>query len=118
MNPEVRKILDDIDAVLMTQSDTSKQLWNVLSALRGPDDESEAKKELTIEIRRAAFPLTTKRADEGNGGFSPQGNNFGMGREDGPPRIPADIMIHRDHFRSHIRSAAKALNIIDAEEGR
>lgn len=56
----ITKVLNNLDEVL--QTDIGAAVWDVLSALRGPDDTSrmELKKEGTIPIRRAAFPKTAR----------------------------------------------------------
>lgn len=56
VNPKLRAILDQIDDVLAgDDTETSVQLWDVLSALRGPDYRGN-KDATTNYIRHAAFP--------------------------------------------------------------
>ena len=55
----VREVLDVIDEFLARGDSRAGALWDVLTALRGPDDESkeQLKSSTTSHIRRAAFPL-------------------------------------------------------------
>lgn len=58
MSPETRKELDRIDMFLANQpSVVARELWNILTALRGPDNGNDAiKDETTCVIRTKAFP--------------------------------------------------------------
>lgn len=58
IKPAVREMLDKIDVFLSTAPiDEAQQLWDVLTALRGPDDDDpELKSRTTTHIRAAAFP--------------------------------------------------------------
>jgi hypothetical protein len=58
MRPKVREILDTLDAFFTTEDlKDTKPLWDILSALRGPDNsDEEVKDSTTIPIRCAAFP--------------------------------------------------------------
>lgn len=65
MSPEVRSVLDAIDTILAQPSNVqgpspdARALWDILTALRGPDSENtDLKLETTCVIRRAAFPKT------------------------------------------------------------
>lgn len=62
MTPLVRKALDDLDAILSKQDADSICLWDILTALRGPDDREDVEHEkfATCYIRREAFPKTTR----------------------------------------------------------
>jgi hypothetical protein len=65
MRPMTRQILDVIDRELATGSDAAQELWDVLSALRGPDiGDTGIKEDSTIPIRRAAFPETAAKTDD------------------------------------------------------
>lgn len=57
LHPEVRKILDQIDEIFVTQPHYAQQLWDILTALRGPDSGDEyLKVHTTAFIRGLAFP--------------------------------------------------------------
>lgn len=77
MDAKVREILDKIDDVLADDSPAGRQLWEVLTALRGPDSGNTVdKKTKTVPIRRAAFPKTAAKNDEFGNAF-PNGADFG-----------------------------------------
>lgn len=104
MTPEARQMLDQIDAFLVQHNDRlpARELWNVLTALRGPDIPARyTKKRTTVPIRAAAFPRLCA-----------------LGLFD-----LAEIQIteyQRDpidgatgsHFLSHVMAAANALNLL------
>jgi hypothetical protein len=57
------EVLDIIDTLLARENRESRYLWNVLTALRGPDSEDEPLKVATTAgIRTATFPLTAAAA--------------------------------------------------------
>lgn len=59
IRPNVRAALDYLDGILSKGGQDAQDLWDVLSALRGPDDGgADAKVSVTIPIRRNAFPRT------------------------------------------------------------
>lgn len=61
MNKKVRKMLDRIDAFLAKPGKESEELWDILTALRGPDDQDNVVKEATTAvIRWQAFPRTAR----------------------------------------------------------
>lgn len=114
----VKKALKTVEDVLMGKdSEAAADLWDILSALRGPDcDIPElngnvipgvyAKSFYTIPVRRQAFPRLTALAD---------------GCNKDTPHVPAafrplmttrphpDISLLRGHFAILIRSANKAI---------
>lgn len=68
VNPLVRKALDDIQATLLALPEYQRgQVIDVLTALRGPDKDSDEiellKAETTARIRRAAFPNMAPTSD-------------------------------------------------------
>ena len=102
----VRQMLDCIDTYLAFKDDKSRDLWSVLSALRGPDSgDFRLKNGTTIPIRRAAFPKTTKSSVFGSVGAS-----FGN-----PRRHYAFMrnLVGSVHFKSHANKAAKVLSLVD-----
>lgn len=68
----VRKVLNDIDEVLKHDTPQARDLWMILSALRGPDDGSyvsvAAKDRFTCFIRSKVFPKTAEAKKNGDGG--------------------------------------------------
>lgn len=92
----------DLTAAELTFKEAQK-LWNILCALRGPDDgDLELKLRTTAIIRGAALPKLAAR----NNAYS---NNI---RESRPiykclPDPPPET-----HFGWHIEAAAKALNLM------
>lgn len=110
----VARAADRLD--FLAKSEAGK-LWDVLSAMRGPDFESRAiyhdfKSELTIPIRRAALPLTAA--------FSRLHHHDIAACFDGPETLPpsaADqlptdtLNVNARHFPAHIRAAARALGM-------
>jgi len=60
--PSFREVLSFLDdwicaSIRLGHAQDVERLWDVLTALRGPDDEnSRQKEEVTVHIRRAAFP--------------------------------------------------------------
>lgn len=69
VNPLVRKALDDIQATLLALPEYQRgQVIDVLTALRGPDKDSDEiellKAETTARIRRAAFPNMAPTSEE------------------------------------------------------
>ena len=83
------------------------ELWNILSALRGPDDEDERQKEHTVEIRRLAFPRLAAFLDEQVTSSAYVGN--------GPtfhpiPELKTDLSL--GHFGVHVYMAYEVLGRI------
>lgn len=60
MTNKIRKVLDRIDSVLAEGDADSARLWDVLTALRGPDHYSNSERKMTgtTHVRAAAFPQT------------------------------------------------------------
>lgn len=102
-----KQMLDLTDRFLAahTKDGHGKKLWDVLSALRGPDQEdaSSAKSAKTVPIRRAAFPLVT---EVGRGQIPA---HFGY-REH--TFTVADNIHASAHFNNHAENAARALKLI------
>lgn len=103
----LRQVLNVIDTALARENDTSIKVWDVLTALRGPDVGAEyMKKETgTVYVRRAAFPKTTKRADEDYGYLN--GAQFSAGAH----AFSVPTKYEGGHFNGHLRRAAEALNL-------
>lgn len=114
ISQRVRKLLDEIDEVLAEGgsgysfnprlSTDASDLWQVLTALRGPDSENEElKSTTTAPIRQAAFPKCGRIAIHGFG--YTHGAYYGYGNT---PFIWADAYTH---FGQHVNVAAKVLGI-------
>lgn len=107
---ELRKALDVIDRVLVKNDDTAAELWDVLSALRGPDDMKEYKLKAagTVPIRRAAFPLTTEAV--ATSGFTNRAD-FTVSTYQRPEDNNNGTWSFDTHVVSHIKRAADALGL-------
>lgn len=107
MLPEVRKVLDQVEDVLLGKQGKAAavDLWSILTALRGPDDGyGDVKSTQTVPIRAAAFPRILRAAGEEFffGGF--QIKSYG---ESG--KLPDPYAMIPTHFTIHIRWAVDAL---------
>jgi len=105
---DINNVLDLIDYNLCWRDEYSKRLWNILSALRGPDNENEdLKSSTTAVLRSAAFQNTAKFirichpyvngvkfADENMVLYYSECDNFSS------------------HFGKHVRDAAEALTFL------
>lgn len=98
-------MLDQIDQFLSNGTDDSRELWTVLTALRGPDDENDTLKDKsTAIIRGAAFPLCLAQSEH------PTAYGFAHGalyREGVTITVPETT----SHFTSHAEDAAITLNL-------
>lgn len=95
-------LLDQINSAL--ESPNGAKLWAILSALRGPDDDSDHEgKDLTVCIRSLAFPASVHFS-------SPTPPPQGVARV-----TLQNFVNNRDrldsHFYNHIASAAAAFGI-------
>jgi hypothetical protein len=100
-------VLDVLDEWITTADSWERtKLWNVLTALRGPDtDAVVGSKDFTVVIRRATFPKVAKEVDDNRVGA------FTTADFDVRPRVdPFDIKGY-NHFVSHVRSAAAAIRL-------
>lgn len=121
MRSEVRRVLDVVEEVLMHGSfQDAQDLWDILSALRGPDGKKRQEKKLlphkshTIEVRRAAFPRLAEKADRERTeeiGECAIAYRASITHVDGV--APASIRYDGNgfsHFGNHINQAAEAIN--------
>lgn len=108
----VRRVLDQIEAVLM-DPDHGKQLWDVLTALRGPDtkpftqESYELKLRTTAIIRSRAFPRVARNLStfpHKFAHFSHCTNERIVARTDDP-----------QHFVQHAIAAERALDWVNQE---
>jgi hypothetical protein len=101
MTPELRAELDRIEDFLMgPQGDT---LTDILSALRGPDDENETlKRRTTVYIRQAAFPRLAINSSCSRQWIMTLGPMFAK----------AAVLDGSTHFLRHVRFAARVLGLL------
>ena len=100
----LNEMLDMIDKFL-TYNPKASVLWDILSALRGPDsDDMELKEQTTIHIRSAAFPLTATVG-------SLCGIAYFAKKEDASKRLPyfAKRVNTHPHFMFHYQEAVRQL---------
>lgn len=109
---EMLDLIDDFFTDMSIPVDESRKLWDVLSALRGPDEihrvdsTPNQKATATIPIRRAAFPkvaaayLNSDMWERIGGAFGTINHKFDS------------RFIGQGHFREHAVNAATALNLI------
>lgn len=112
MKPATRKMLDAIEKFLLSKrnvdSGATRELWDVMTALRGPDRGGDASKEgCTIPVRRAAFPRIAKQCEFGG---SATGALFSTTLF-GAPVVGRTSVEEFAHFRFHARRAFQALEI-------
>lgn len=104
----VRRELDRIEKFLLRRGRNAGFLWDVLSALRGPDenDPNQEGKAFTIAVRRAAFPkLAVRDSDNIPAAFATFDGSL-PNLSDVHSTLDAKFS---DHFRRHIWQAEKAL---------
>jgi len=107
----VRQILDQIDEFLLNSNSDSERLWDVLSALRGPDKFSYGDKVTTTNaIRVAAFPRTANA--DNLGAISLPAIFWTTGYQE-PTIDICDYESEGWHFAQHIRNAARVLKLQD-----
>lgn len=107
-----RDVLNMLDTFLSsdkTDNDERQKLWNILTALRGPDNDDIYQKErTTVPIRRAAFPKMAEQSD-----IWPCGAQFmSFSIANVPDFTPRD---DDTHFDFHARAAARALGLYPPE---
>lgn len=105
MNAEVRAELDRIREFL--EGPDGSKLWDVLSALRGPDNENREAKNETVRIRRAAFGVTPPSGVD----FYDWGRGWAITGEPPRPTTKALELATGWHFTSHICAARRALGL-------
>lgn len=123
IRPNVRAALDYLDGFLAKGGQDAMELWDVLTALRGPDEvpdlyradsATSPKRTTTIPIRRAALPRTAAATwrvypvDPGvhqRASFGAMGAEYPfLGRKHDP--------YSNNHFANHGARAAQALGLI------
>lgn len=102
-----KQMLKQIDAFLSRKGEQGERLWDVLSALRGPDFYAfNEKAQSTVPIRNAAFPKTAAAI---NAGTNLSVNNIAtLG---GSEKFITPTTKSR-HFNEHAEKAANVLGLI------
>lgn len=106
-----RRVLRDIESYILREakleSGEGRKLWDVLTALRGPDDGDVTVKAQTTEIvRSAAFPKLAKAS------FSKfSSNQTGALFAELPVGKINLVRTTTGHFKRHIEDAANALGV-------
>ena len=117
MKRAVREMLDKIDVFLTrSKGETAQELWDVLSALRGRDeDAARTKSDRTIPVRRAAFPRYAKKADNTPTRNLMPGPSFGS--KDYATFVRAGALREAyDHFEMHAFEAARVLGLVKEDD--
>lgn len=101
-SPKVRAALDGVEDVLLGFDRDAQDLWAILTALRGPDEDPTrlVKEAQTVPVRRAAFPRLAQTG-RANGRLA----DFGDGLYRALPRVHYPD----SHFDGHINDAVIAL---------
>lgn len=104
MTSKTQQMLDQIDAALAANDTSSQELWDILSALRGPDNYANynRKETGTVYVRQAAFPKT---AESGNF-YRAQMKPF-----EGPLDLTYHTVDEDMHFEGHLQQAFTALGL-------
>lgn len=115
MHRSVRDILAKIDTIFAagssgespTREETARQLWDVLSALRGPDYESgDDKQATTCIIRAACFPKTFGNSNVRICIPASMNNDYSFG-----PARRFKITSGNYHFKNHAARAFRVLGL-------
>lgn len=121
MFSSAREMLDAIDSFLVEAPvEEARSLWDVLTALRGPDNGNDAvKDETTLPIRRTAFPKMAAMSREA-GDANRTGAIF-FPYYSSPTGFSDVVRTSRPdgHFFYHTVQAARALGLtVDSKVGR
>ena len=111
MDDRTRTILLAIDRHLAVGDKAASELWDVLTALRGPDsDDADEKDRSTVHVRARAFPRTLAEVSRKNQNWW---RSIGY-----HSRFPGMDTTKKDftspdynHFGQHIRAAAEVLGL-------
>jgi hypothetical protein len=116
MTEQVRQVLDQIDDALTNLPvDEARDLWNILTALRGPDDPRIASEKgvTTVVIRTHAFPkmaATKSPHPSCQEGFSRLGCQVADPSKDDVDLVES-FSANSLHFAYHTQKAARALEL-------
>lgn len=106
---KIRAALDALDDILVVGDGTAKDLWTILSALRGPDEKSKklVKDCTTSVLRAAAFPMAADSANFTGGPLSAS-----MGNDDSRlAALRTTVLVYGGHFEEHSYRAFLALGL-------
>lgn len=98
-------IITAIEDILLKGDRDAKQLWALLTALRGPDEDGDDKT-LTRAVRCLMFPRMAEKAREL---YFPAA--FGLTPEQAAATLKEATLDRFKHFESHIQSAQIALEV-------
>lgn len=90
----------------LTESNTGMRLWNILSALRGPDSEDGPSKWATIHVRALTFPLSGERLS-----YPWLKEGQAAGTEAAYDAMHSSSSRDEGHFMNHTRRACRALDV-------
>lgn len=107
---DARRVLAEIDVVLSRQNHQSQALWDILTALRGPDAEDWGGKDGTVKIRSTVFPETVRKC-----GSNYSYANGALMRSTGYDEFPPS---QSPHFDGHIDAAYVALKVLGLFDGK
>ena len=106
MDASTRLLLNAIDNHLAKCDYAASELWDVLTALRGPDsDELGQKDRTTLPIRAAAFPQLAE-THATNWVMCSAHSAFPMQQKPAPAFVPPE---DGGHFARHVMAAATVL---------
>lgn len=96
-NKQARKLLDEIvKFVNQADAEAAEHLWNILTALRGPDDDTFTVKAQTTERIRSIIGLR-------------DGSTFTVGHAKLTATALQERRSQHHHFNSHYRRAVKSI---------
>jgi hypothetical protein len=102
-NASIRRLLDDIDIALSKGDDGARDLWYILTALRGPDDLEGGGKNDTVRVRSLVFPKTAANTEYG---FLNRAQMVPVEAGGGPFSYPPST---NEHFDYHLYEAFQSL---------
>lgn len=124
MRDKVREVLNQLDEVLSLDNPDSKELWNVLTALRGPDNDLDSHKFATTGLIRAkAFPKSYSKSYSNNLAdlISGPGGSLGSKDTEGSLSLREDNLDYygttqperkmQRHFKRHAENAFYVLDL-------
>jgi predicted nucleic acid-binding Zn finger protein len=111
---DVKQLVDQIVTVLKGPKFEAKQLWDILTALRGPDDGNIKLKEITTAAIRAAIGLGQNSVGAVVSSLRPFGADFDLSADFTPGyhKLMHELLANykaQHHFVLHYRQALQAL---------
>lgn len=109
---EVLELIENFAKHIQGKKESSRDLWNILAALRGPDsDDFTLKLQTTAHIRAAALPCLARS----NGAYANQGTHWKYRSYEEPTYKTKGSS---GHFASHIFCAVNALKELGLWDSR